>query len=351
MAGAAEAIARIDRFVCDVKDSQYGDGLHVFGRGEQGAAERHGLLAALAGRRVAAGPAGSPWRGRADVLPTGRNLYAIDPRAVPSRAAHAQGVVLAQELVRRHLQDHGDYPRTLVVDLWGSATMRTAGEDFAMALHLLGAAPVWDAGSERVTGVEILPLARLDHPRLDVTLRVSGLLRDAFPMLPVLFGQAVRALCGRDEPPEWNPLPGRRRPRVSMGRGRAAMARGSARWRNAMAPKAAVRRARPGWPLRRMRSMQPCRPMMAMACAPAWRRRKPLSMRRICPRPTCCSAPTMPRTRRGLQRRRPLPVVARRPRSITSTTAIPRGRWRGRWARNWPAWCAPARPIPAGSRA
>jgi cobaltochelatase CobN len=157
---------------------------------------------------VAAGPAGSPWRGRADVLPTGRNLYAIDPRAVPSRAAHAQGVVLAQELVRRHLQDHGDYPRTLVVDLWGSATMRTAGEDFAMALHLLGAAPVWDAGSERVTGVEILPLARLDHPRLDVTLRVSGLLRDAFPMLPVLFGQAVRALCGRDEPPEWNPFAG-----------------------------------------------------------------------------------------------------------------------------------------------
>ena len=208
MASAAEAIARIDRFVCDVKDSQYGDGLHVFGRGAQGTAERDGLLAALAGQRVAAGPAGSPWRGRADVLPTGRNLYAIDPRAVPSRAAHAQGVVLAQELVRRHLQDHGDYPRALVVDLWGSATMRTAGEDFAMALHLLGAAPLWDAGSERVTGVEILPLARLDHPRLDVTLRVSGLLRDAFPMLPVLFGQAVRALCGRDEPPEWNPFAG-----------------------------------------------------------------------------------------------------------------------------------------------
>ena len=208
MASAAEAIARIDRFVCDVKDSQYGDGLHVFGRGAQGTAERDGLLAALAGQRVAAGPAGSPWRGRADVLPTGRNLYAIDPRAVPSRAAHAQGVVLAQELVRRHLQDHGDYPRALVVDLWGSATMRTAGEDFAMALHLLGAAPLWDAGSERVTGVEILPLARLDHPRLDVTLRVSGLLRDAFPMLPVLIGQAVRALCGRDEPPEWNPFAG-----------------------------------------------------------------------------------------------------------------------------------------------
>ncbi|PTR07579.1 MULTISPECIES: cobaltochelatase subunit CobN [unclassified Novosphingobium] len=205
----AEAIARIDRFVCDVKDSQYGDGLHIFGRGTQGGAECDGVLAALDGRRVAAGPAGSPWRGRTDVLPTGRNLYAIDPRAVPSRAAHAQGVMLAQELVRRHLQDHGDYPHALVVDLWGSATMRTGGEEFAMALHLLGARPEWDAASQRVTGIEILPIARLDHPRLDVTLRISGLLRDAFPLLPVLFGQAVRALAARDEPAEWNPFVGK----------------------------------------------------------------------------------------------------------------------------------------------
>jgi len=203
-----EAITRIDRFVCDVKESQFGDGLHVFGRGEHGTAERDGLLAALAGERVAPGPSGSPFRGRADVLPTGRNLYAIDPRAVPSRAAHAQGITLAEELIRRHLQDHGDYPRGLVVDLWGSATMRTAGEEFAMALHLLGAKPLWDNTSERVSGIEILPLALLDRPRIDVTLRVSGLFRDAFPTLPALFGQAVRALAARDETPEWNPFVG-----------------------------------------------------------------------------------------------------------------------------------------------
>ena len=203
-----EAITRIDRFVCDVKESQYGDGLHIFGRGDHGAAERDGLLAALDGRRVPAGPSGSPWRGRGDVLPTGRNLYAIDPRAVPSRAAHAQGVRLAEELIRRHLQDQGDYPRGLVVDLWGSATMRTAGEEFAMALHLLGAKPLWDLTSERVSGIEIVPLALLDRPRIDVTLRVSGLFRDAFPVLPQLFGQAVRALCGRDEPADWNPFAG-----------------------------------------------------------------------------------------------------------------------------------------------
>ncbi|MBD8617511.1 cobaltochelatase subunit CobN [Sphingomonas sp. CFBP 13728] len=205
----AEAITRIDTFVCDVKESQYGDGLHIYGRGEHGAAERAGLLSALQGKRVASGPSGSPWRGRADVLPTGRNLYTTDPRAVPSRAAHTQGIKLADELVRRHLQDHGDYPRTLVVDLWASATMRTAGEEFAMALHLLGAEPVWDMQSDRVTGVEILPLANFDRPRIDVTLRVSGLFRDAFPTLCTMFGQAVRALAARDEPQDWNPFVGK----------------------------------------------------------------------------------------------------------------------------------------------
>lgn len=205
---SAEAVTRIDAFVCDVKDSQYADGLHVFGRGAQGPAERAGLLAALAGRRVSPGPSGSPWRGRSDVLPTGRNLYTTDPRAVPSRSAHAQGVRLADELVRRHLQDHGDYPRALVVDLWGSATMRTAGEEFAMALHLLGAEPVWDHQSDRVTGIEILPLMQFDRPRIDVTLRVSGLFRDAFPTLCALFGQAVRALAARDEPADCNPFVG-----------------------------------------------------------------------------------------------------------------------------------------------
>ncbi|MGY6634135.1 MAG: cobaltochelatase subunit CobN [Alkalilacustris sp.] len=215
---AAEAITRIDRFVCDVKDSQFGDGLHVFGRAPapHGAfdapaaaeAERAGLLTALAGRHVAPGPSGSPFRGRRDVLPTGRNLYTVDPRAVPTRAAHAQGVTLAEELIRRHLQDHGDWPRGLVLDLWGSATMRTAGEDFAMALHLMGCKPVWDAGSERVSGVEVLPIAALDRPRIDVTLRVSGLFRDVFPTLSALFQQAVRALAARDEAPDWNPYAG-----------------------------------------------------------------------------------------------------------------------------------------------
>jgi cobaltochelatase CobN len=201
----AEAIPRIDRFVCDLKQSQFGDGLHIFGRGECGEAEKGALLAALSGRRVAPGPAGSPHRGRRDVLPTGRNLFAIDPRAVPTRAAHTQGIKLAEELLRRHLQDHGDWPKGLIVDLWGSSTMRTAGEDFAMALHLAGIEPRWDEGSGRVSGYEIIPLAVLGRPRIDVTLRVSGLFRDVFPALAQMLEVASQALSERDFEGEENP--------------------------------------------------------------------------------------------------------------------------------------------------
>lgn len=197
-----EAITAIDRFVCDIKESRYGDGLHVYGAAE---GEGQGLLLALSGARVPSGPAGSPYRGGSAVLPTGRNLYSVDPRAVPSRNAHTQGTKLAEELIRRHLQDHGDYPHGLVVDLWGSATMRTAGEDFAMALHLAGISPRWDTGSDRVAGFDILPLALLDRPRIDVTLRVSGLFRDVFPGLAQLFEAAAQALAERDETAEDNP--------------------------------------------------------------------------------------------------------------------------------------------------
>jgi cobaltochelatase CobN len=226
------ALARLDAYLCDVKDMLIGDGLHVFATAPEPArralllaalqrscpgfdpatldacagAERAGLLAALDGRFVPAGPAGAPTRGRADVLPTGRNLSAIDPRAVPTRAALTLAERAADELLRRHLQDHGDWPRHLVLELWGSATMRTGGEAFALALVLLGARPVWDAGSARVSGVEILPLAVLDRPRVDVTLRISGLFRDAFEAQLALFDTAIGAIAARDEAAEWNPL-------------------------------------------------------------------------------------------------------------------------------------------------
>ena len=223
-----EAVVRLDSFVCDVKDTLVADGLHVFGRvplrpaGQQAdmpfeacaAGERAGLLAALDGKHVAPGPAGSPWRGRRDVLPTGRNLFTIDCRAVPSRSAAEQGGRLADALLTRHLQDHGEYPRHVMLDLWGSATMRTAGEEFAMALHLMGIAPVWDSTSDRVAGFDVIALAVLGRPRIDVTLRISGLFRDVFSTLPVMFEQAAAALAARDEPDAENPYRAASLPRV-----------------------------------------------------------------------------------------------------------------------------------------
>jgi cobaltochelatase CobN len=222
-----EALVRLDSFVCDVKTTLVADGLHIFGRAPPpvesqaampfqacAAAERAALLAALDGKHVAPGPAGSPWRGRRDVLPTGRNLFTVDTRAVPSRTAAEQGERLADALLTRHLQDHGEYPRNVMLDLWGSATMRTAGEEFAMALRLMGIAPVWDTTSDRVTGFDVIPLAKLGRPRIDVTLRISGLFRDVFSSLPVMFEQAAAALAARDEPHEENPYRAAAGPRV-----------------------------------------------------------------------------------------------------------------------------------------
>jgi cobaltochelatase CobN len=222
-----EAVVRLDSFVCDVKSTLVADGLHIFGRAPPpaenqaampfeacAAAERAALLAALDGKHVAPGPAGSPWRGRRDVLPTGRNLFTIDTRAVPSRTAAEQGHRLADALLTRHLQDHGEYPRHVMLDLWSSATMRTAGEEFAMALRLMGVAPVWDSTSDRVAGFDVITLAMLGRPRIDVTLRISGLFRDVFSTLPAMFEQAAAALAARDEPDEENPYRAAAGPRV-----------------------------------------------------------------------------------------------------------------------------------------
>ncbi len=192
-----EAITKIDRFVCDIKESQYAEGLHIYGDGAQGEAELSGLLKSLKGQRIDAGPSGSPYRGKNDVTPTGRNLFTIDPRSLPTRSAYAQGVKLAEELIRKHLQDHGDYPKNYVINLWGSATMRTAGEEFAMALHLAGIEPKWDEKSDRVANFEIIPLTLLGRPRIGVVLRVSGLFRDVFPGLIELFETASEKLKKR----------------------------------------------------------------------------------------------------------------------------------------------------------
>ncbi len=222
------AIAKLDAQLCDIKELSIRDGLHVFGRmpdaarlerliaatgsadGVRSSAEREraALIAALDGRRVAPGPAGAPTRGRADVLPTGRNLTSIDPRAIPTRTAAAIGVRAADEVIRRYLQDHGEYPRALVIDLWASASLRTGGDDLAQALAYLGVRPTWDRNSSRVVGIEVLPLAALDRPRIDVTLRISGLFRDIFESQITLFDMAVRRVAALEEDDTDNPLAG-----------------------------------------------------------------------------------------------------------------------------------------------
>ncbi len=174
-----------------------------------GAAELEGLLRGLAGRFVAPGPSGAPTRGRPEVLPTGRNFYSIDTRAVPTPAAWQLGWKSAQLLVERHAQEQGSFPRRLALSAWGTSNMRTGGDDVAQALALMGVRPQWEPKSGRVTGFEILPASLLDRPRIDVTLRVSGFFRDAFPNLIALIDSAARAVAALDEPAEINPLAAR----------------------------------------------------------------------------------------------------------------------------------------------
>ncbi|ODS01099.1 cobalt chelatase [Methyloceanibacter methanicus] len=210
-----EALRKIDTWLCDLKDLAVKDGLHVFGRDPHtddadwiacAAAERAALLAALDAKRVRPGPAGAPSRGRRDVLPTGRNLYTADPRVLPTQTAMELGMRAADEVVRGYMQQHGEMPRSLVIDLWGSATLRTGGEEIAQGLALMGCRPVWDPATGRVTGVEVLPPASMGRPRVDVTFRISGLFRDLFPAQIALLDAAVKLVAARDEDPHDNPL-------------------------------------------------------------------------------------------------------------------------------------------------
>jgi cobaltochelatase CobN len=162
------------------------------------------LLHGLGGGHVPAGPSGAPTRGMAHVLPTGRNFYSVDPKALPSPLAWDVGNRLAAEVVARHIAEEGGPPETVGIVIWGTAAMRTMGDDVAEALALLGVRPVWQAESGRVTGVEAIPLAELGRPRIDLTLRISGFFRDAFPALVALLDDAVALVAALDEPPEQN---------------------------------------------------------------------------------------------------------------------------------------------------
>ncbi|OXT00472.1 cobaltochelatase subunit CobN [Notoacmeibacter marinus] len=210
-----ERLLSIDAWLCDLKEMAVKDGQHVYGRAETdapdarrqaAASESARLIDALDGRFIPPGPAGSPDRGRHDVLPTGRNLTVIDPRTMPTPTAFEMGRAAAAEVLRYHLQKHGDWPKSLVMDLWASSSLRTGGEELAQALCLMGCRPVWDHASGRVTAVEVLPPALIGRPRVDVTFRLSGLFRDMFASQIELLHQAIRAVAERDEDAMENPL-------------------------------------------------------------------------------------------------------------------------------------------------
>lgn len=174
-----------------------------------GADEMKFLLKGLGGGYVPAGPSGAPTRGRPEVLPTGRNFYSVDSRAIPTEVAWRIGWASASMLIDRYLQDHGNYPQAMVLSAWGTANMRTGGDDLAQAMALMGVQPKWDGVSRRVTGFEILPLSVLGRPRVDVTLRCSGFFRDAFPQQIALIDKVARAVGALDEPADQNPLAAR----------------------------------------------------------------------------------------------------------------------------------------------
>ena len=162
------------------------------------------VLRALDGRFIAAGPSGSPLRGLVNVLPTGRNFYSVDPKAVPSRLAWETGQAMADSLLQRYRDDHGRWPESVGLSVWGTSAMRTAGDDIAEVFALLGVRPIWDDASRRVVDLEPMTLAELGRPRIDVTVRISGFFRDAFPHVVAMLDDAVRLVADLDEPAEDN---------------------------------------------------------------------------------------------------------------------------------------------------
>ena len=315
-----DALRRIDAWLCDLKDLAIKDGLHVYGRApaeigdpawqQSAAAERAALLAALDGHRVAPGPAGSPTRGRRDVLPTGRNLFTADPRTLPTPTAMDLGRLAADEVVRAHLQAHGEFLRAVVIDLWGSATLRTGGEEIAQGLALMGCRPLWDGASGRVTGVEVLPTAAMGRARVDVTWRISGLFRDLFPAQIALIDAAVQAVAARDESDEENPLAAARR--AGAAAERPASTASSATRPAPTAPASRICSAAMPMANRSARPISP-RPRTPTAAPAAKAGRRPAPSRSVSPPPiSSCIRATIPAA-----------ISSKAPRTPPSSAALP----------------------------
>ncbi|WP_107657654.1 cobaltochelatase subunit CobN [Nocardia suismassiliense] len=200
----AAAVLTTDPRLTAVRDVLRFAATEVVPRLRQTGIEIDRVLHALNGGFIPAGPSGSPLRGLINVLPTGRNFYSVDPKAVPSRLAWETGQAMADSLLARYLADHGEYPRSVGLSVWGTSAMRTSGDDIAEVFALLGVRPVWDEASRRVTTLEVISLDELSRPRVDVTVRISGFFRDAFPHVLALLDDAVRMVAELDEPAESN---------------------------------------------------------------------------------------------------------------------------------------------------
>jgi cobaltochelatase CobN len=194
LGAANDAVAATLRFACQ----------EVIPRLARTGDEITAILHALAGGYVPAGPSGSPLRGLINVLPTGRNFYSVDPKAIPSRLAYQTGQAMAESLLKRHLDDVGEFPESVGLSVWGTSAMRTSGDDIAEVLALLGVMPVWDEASRRVIGLEVIDVGELGRPRIDVTVRISGFFRDAFPHVVAMLDDAVQMVADLDEPSHLN---------------------------------------------------------------------------------------------------------------------------------------------------
>ncbi|HWR09214.1 cobaltochelatase subunit CobN [Sporomusa sp.] len=195
-AGAAlqEQLRQVARYVCTV----------LIGNLAKTGQEITNLLAALEDRFIEPGPAGAPTSGMADILPTGRNFYGVDPRTLPTAAAWELGKILGDSVIERYIADEGRYPENIGMIFWSGSNMRSHGQCIAEFLYLLGVRPVWQRGSQRVVGLEVIPAAELKRPRLDVTARIGGLFRDSMPMAVKWMDKAVSLVANLEESSELN---------------------------------------------------------------------------------------------------------------------------------------------------
>ncbi|MFZ2472896.1 MAG: cobaltochelatase subunit CobN, partial [Methanothrix sp.] len=184
------------RYICE----------YLVPRLEETTQELDSILASARGGYIMPGPSGAPTRGMADILPTGRNFYSLDPRSIPTRAAWKVGVLQADLLLEKYIQDEGEYPENIGIILWSTNTMRTYGDEVAEILYLMGVRPVWEDRSGRIDCLELISLQELGRPRIDVMVRISGIFRDAFPNIVELMDEAVQMVAGLKESPEENYL-------------------------------------------------------------------------------------------------------------------------------------------------